>query len=267
MRCQQNIRQNTTTNKNGKRNIIWFNPPYSANVVTKVGKHFLSLLGKHFPPHNKFLKIFNRNTVKISYSCLPNMKTVINSHNHKITNPKTITKDRTCNCVDKATCSLSQNCLVNNILCKVVLTSTNPHYKKKIYFGTAESTFNLRYSNHQRSFKFRKYKTGTELSNEVWRMKKSGQTPVITWKIVWRCSPYNPNSKKCYLCLNEKLEIATYRANNLLNKKTELVSKCRHQNKYTLSKYDTNNWRQLYFKKLLYCNIPFVNHIRLKIVG
>ena len=32
MRYQQNIRQNTTTNENRKRNIIWFNPPYSANV-------------------------------------------------------------------------------------------------------------------------------------------------------------------------------------------------------------------------------------------
>ena len=101
-RYQQYIRQNTITNKNRKRNMIWFNPPYSANVVTKVGKHFLSLLDKHF--HNKFHQIFNRNTVKISYSLLPNMKTIINSHNHKITNPKTITQDRTCNYVDKAKC-------------------------------------------------------------------------------------------------------------------------------------------------------------------
>ena len=46
------------------------------------------------------------------------MKTIINSHNHKVTNPKTITKDRTCNCVDKAKCTLSQNCLVNNIIYK-----------------------------------------------------------------------------------------------------------------------------------------------------
>ena len=68
MRYQQNIRQNTTTNKNWKRNIIWFNPPYSANDVAKAGKHFLSVLDKHFPPHNKFHKKFNRNTVKISYS-------------------------------------------------------------------------------------------------------------------------------------------------------------------------------------------------------
>ena len=61
-------------------------------------------------------------------------------------------------------------------------------------------------------------------------MEKSGQTPVIMWEIVQKYSPYNPNSKICYLlCLNEKLETVTYRGNCLLNKKTELISKCRHQ--------------------------------------
>ena len=166
------------------------------------------------------------------------MKTIINSHNHKITNFKTTTKDRTCNCEDKAKCPLSRNCLVNNIIYKAVLTSTNPNYKEKIYFCTAETTLKLRYSNHQRSFL--KYKTDKELSIKVWKMKKSGQTP------------YNTNSKRCYLCLNEKLEIATYRGNNLPNKKTELMSKYWHQNKYTLSKYDTKDWGQLYCKKPLY---------------
>ena len=63
----------TTTTQNRKMNIIWFNPPYSANVVTKVGKRFPSLLEKHFPPHNKFHKIFNRNIVKISYRCMLNI--------------------------------------------------------------------------------------------------------------------------------------------------------------------------------------------------
>ena len=91
---QQNIRENTTTTtKNQKRNIIWFNRPYTENIVTKVGKHFLSLLDKHFPTHNKFHAILNRNTVKISYNCMPNMKTIINSHNYKVTNPSTITKE------------------------------------------------------------------------------------------------------------------------------------------------------------------------------
>ena len=169
------------------------------------------------------------------------MKIIINSNNHKITNPKTITKDRTCNQVDKAKCPLGQNCLINNIIYKAVLRSTNPRYKEKIYFGTAETTFKLQYSNHQRSFQFLKYKIETELSNEVWRMKKFGQTSVITWKIVRRYSPYKHNSKRCYLCLNKKLEVTTYRGNNLQNKKTELICKCRHQNKYTLSKYDTKD--------------------------
>ena len=40
---------------------------------------------------------------------MPNMKAIVNSHNHKITNPETITKERTCNCTDKAKCPLSQN--------------------------------------------------------------------------------------------------------------------------------------------------------------
>ena len=209
------------------------------DIVSKVGEHFLPLLDKHFPPHYKFHRIFNRNTV---------MKTIINSHNHKITNPKTITKERTGRGVDKAKCLLSQNCLINNIIYKAALTSTNPCYKEKICFSTAETIFKLRYSNHQSPFKFSKYKTDTELSTEVKRMEKSVLTPVITWEIVRKCSPYIPNSKKkkkkkrkCYLSLNGKLEIATYQENIWLKKKAELISKYRHQNQYALFKYDTKD--------------------------
>ena len=61
-------------NSNRKRKIIWFNPPYSQSVVTNVGKHFLNLIDKHFPTHHKHRKLFNRNTVKISYSCMINVK-------------------------------------------------------------------------------------------------------------------------------------------------------------------------------------------------
>ena len=60
------------------------------------------------------------------------MKTIISSHNHKVTNPKTITKDRTYNCMDKAKCSLRKNYLINNIIYKAVLMSPNPHYEEKI---------------------------------------------------------------------------------------------------------------------------------------
>ena len=34
--------------RNHKRNIIWFNPPFSRNVSTKIVKYFLNLIDKHF---------------------------------------------------------------------------------------------------------------------------------------------------------------------------------------------------------------------------
>ena len=59
-----------TPKQNRKRKIIWFNPPFSKNVSTNIGcKKFLNgLINKHFPPQNKLHKIFNRNTLKLSYS-------------------------------------------------------------------------------------------------------------------------------------------------------------------------------------------------------
>ena len=38
----------------------------------------------HFPIGNKVHKIFNRNTVKVSYSCMSNVKSIITSHNTRI---------------------------------------------------------------------------------------------------------------------------------------------------------------------------------------
>ena len=52
--------------RNRQRNITWFNPPYSQNVETRVGKCFLSLIDQHFPKSNPLHKIFNRNTLKVS---------------------------------------------------------------------------------------------------------------------------------------------------------------------------------------------------------
>ena len=57
------------------------------------------------------------------------MKTVITSYSHKLTNLKTITTERTCNCIDKAKFTLSQNYVIINKIFKAVLIPTNPDYK------------------------------------------------------------------------------------------------------------------------------------------
>ena len=57
------------------------------NVRTNIGKTFLKLMRKHFPNGNPSHKIFNKNTLKVSYSCMGNMASTISSHNRTILNP------------------------------------------------------------------------------------------------------------------------------------------------------------------------------------
>ena len=40
-----------------KRQILWFNPPYSANVKTNVCKIFMRLVDKYVPRHHKYYKL------------------------------------------------------------------------------------------------------------------------------------------------------------------------------------------------------------------
>ena len=46
---------------------------------------------------------------------------------------------------------------------------------------------------------------------------------------------YVCGSRKCDLCICEKLLISRANPNVLLNKRDELVSECRHRNKFTLN--------------------------------
>ena len=82
------------------RNVIWFNPPFSRNVTTNVAKKFLSLLDKHFPKSNNLHKIFNRNSVKVSYCCTKSLSSIIKSHNKNVINGE-ISTDPKCNCRKK----------------------------------------------------------------------------------------------------------------------------------------------------------------------
>lgn len=62
------------------RNVIWFDTPYAKNVTTRIGRSFLNLIDTQFPKNHTFNKILNRNKIKVSYSCMQNIKTIINDH-------------------------------------------------------------------------------------------------------------------------------------------------------------------------------------------
>ena len=72
--------------QNRSRNITWFNPPWNSAVTINIGACFLKLVDKHFKKDTPLHKILNRNTIKVWYSCIKNIKAIIKSHNSKILN-------------------------------------------------------------------------------------------------------------------------------------------------------------------------------------
>ena len=83
-------------------------------------------------------------------------------------------------------------------------------------------------------FRNRAYGQETELSKYVWNLNVKGDDFTIKWSVAAKDFPYTCGSKRCDLCLTEKLLIAKIDPRTLLNKKSEIVSKCRHRNKFTL---------------------------------
>ena len=79
---------------------------------------------------------------------------------------------------------------------------------------------------------------------------------------------YNLQSKRCFLCLNEKLEILEVKENNLLKKKSKIISKCHHQNKYMLRTLASKiqNPDVTYFYAVIFNVRTFNIVVRLKIV-
>ena len=171
---------------------------------------------------------------------MQNIKSVINNHNKKVLN-NTVETEESCNCRNKNNCPLDGKCLTSNIIYEAQITSNQLNYKQKVYIGTAETDFKHRFNNHTKSFNLEHYEYDTELSKEYWTIKRNHFTPKVTWRIIRKCASFNTTKRKCYLCLNEKLEIASYKGDNLLNKRSELISKCRHQNKFTLLWHDTKD--------------------------
>ena len=137
--------QEENNQRTRRRKIIWVNPTYSRNVKTSIGKIFLRLLVKHIPVNNKMYKVFNKNTVKVSYRCMKNMDSIVSVHHCNILNPKQ--KSFGCNCRMKDSCPLNGKCLTPKVIYRADV-SNEDNNDQKFYFGLAETTFKERYNNH-----------------------------------------------------------------------------------------------------------------------
>ena len=102
--------------------------------------------------------------------------------------------------------------------------------RKRIY-GLTEQTFKARWNNHQFSIRNADHTQKTALSSHVWKCKNENLDPKITWSIKAKAFPISSGGTVCDLCLTEKLMADT---STTLNKRSEILEKCKHKRKFTL---------------------------------
>ena len=139
-----------------------------------------------------------------------------------------------CNRRNRRDCPLEGKCRTKCVIYKASVCP--PNGKTMSYYGCCEKDFKACYYNHKQSFKTSSKRHQTELFRLVWRLKDEGHIPVIKWSIVFNAKPYSSGAMHFQLCLAKKLAILWADLDTTLNKRSELVAKCRHRNKYKLIK-------------------------------
>ena len=197
--------------KNRKRNILWFNPPWNSEVKTNIGKEFLKLVDECFPPENPISKIFNRKSVKVSYSTTPNMEQIIAGRNAKVLNEQpSDTPKKTCSCTKNKECLLGGKCLEKEIIYQA--TVEQPDQTTKTYVGLTATSFKARHAVHKKAFEEPDY-CQTRLSQHILELKGQNFDPKVTWKILDKAKSYSPITDVCNLCNKEEAKSKIYSDN------------------------------------------------------
>ena len=75
-------------------------------------------------------------------------------------------------------------------------------------------------------------KTARSYQKTFW--KNTGCKPSISWPIISKAQPYHSRTRSCNLCTEEKFAILMANPKTALNKRSEVLGKCRHKNKFNL---------------------------------
>ena len=113
--------------KNRSRKVTWFNPPYSASVKSNLGNECLKWLDTAFTRSNPLHKLFTRQTVKVSYTCMSNIAKAVARHNAKIlqANQQEEHQQPECNCRGgPASCPVEGRCQTDCVVYRATVTDT-----------------------------------------------------------------------------------------------------------------------------------------------
>ena len=97
--------------------------------------------------------------------------------------------------------------------------------------------FKSRWYKHRSDFLHRKNKDSTRLSSYIWNLKDNNTKFEINWNIIKRVKRIKNGDKNCQLCTSEAKLIMKNKDG--LNKRIEILNKCRHRNQFLLK-----NWKK-----------------------
>ena len=120
-------------------------------------------------------------------------------------------------------------CNLDNVVYQGIINPKEDISDKKYYIGISSTIWKIRNGNHKFSFSHEHQKNQTALSKHYWGLKD------IQWSILKRSSTPKFFDSRCNLCLEEKIHILLFpEPKILLNKRNELIARCRHRAKFRL---------------------------------
>ena len=208
--------------------MTWFNPPFSMHVKTNVGKEFLKLVDRAFPPSNPLHKLFNRHTLKVSYRCMPNMASAVSRHNKGLLQQNLENTPPPCKC--KTPCPVGGQCTLKDVVYQARVEEKNSQ-NWETYTGLTYRPFKVRLKEHNDDMADPSRRSKSKLAGHIWSLKDKGVEFNVRWSILARAPPFNPVTRKCMLCLKEKFFIMYGGGTSTLNKRNEIFNTCRHRHK------------------------------------
>ena len=113
-----------------------------------------------------------RHKLKLSYLCMPNMKSVISSHKYVLSNFNSPTQQPDArNCRKKPDSPLKGKCLQSNVIYQTTVSTATT---TETFFGLATNLMEC-YRNHQSSFWCSNRRNETELSKYIWTLQDSNK--------------------------------------------------------------------------------------------
>ena len=170
---------------------------------------------------------------------MENVAQLIKRHNQQISYHKEKPRP-SCNCRNKDVCPMDGKFQGQNVVYKCTVSAT-PNFPRRAYLGVAKGGWKQRFYNHKNLIKNKSYRNDTTLSSYLPNLRDN-VFPTLTWSVVKSVPGYSNISKQCLLSLTEKMLIAIYEnPEQLSNKRSELIAKCRHDNKFLLTNYKSND--------------------------